>query len=154
MFRKIVHTCAALSLLLCIASVTLWIRSYHITSPTLKIADSINIRKTDPRYWILTHPGQLTLWRQVGKNWVHPLNSFKFLGTQFGGLYGQNSMLWDLILPFWLLTTLFALLPLLYLLLLYRLIQKNLRTESGLCPTCGYDLRASPNPCPECGQPA
>ena len=38
-----------------------------------------------------------------------------------------------------------------------RRVDEQLRTErrrAGLCPACGYDMRASPEQCPECGAPA
>jgi len=54
----------------------------------------------------------------------------------------------DLLIPYWAI-----LLPLLApsLIVSWRLARKALRHHQGLCPTCGYDLRASPSRCPECG---
>jgi hypothetical protein len=152
MRRLLFHILSTFSLLLCLTSIVFWYRSHHITHDSLKIADSINIRTTSPRYWIVTHPNNLTLCRQVGKNWDHPLKEFKFVGLKFGGLYGQGSMLWNLIIPFWMLTSLFALLPLCEVPRLIRFLTKSVRSTRGLCLSCGYDLRASPSRCPECGQ--
>ncbi len=48
----------------------------------------------------------------------------------------------------WLLVAAAALLPAAWL---YRRVRMRRSRHPGLCTTCGYDLRASPDRCPECG---
>jgi hypothetical protein len=51
--------------------------------------------------------------------------------------------------PYWPLLCAFALLPLLRLRAWHL---RSRRSSAGLCPSCGYDLRATPGCCPECGE--
>jgi hypothetical protein len=53
--------------------------------------------------------------------------------------------------PKWLLIALTALLPALWIEAWRRRRKMARRVSEGLCVTCGYDLRATPNRCPECG---
>jgi hypothetical protein len=53
-----------------------------------------------------------------------------------------------LAVPYWLLAVVLGLLPSARLFAVWR---RRRRVGHGLCPTCGYDLRATPTRCPECG---
>ena len=60
----------------------------------------------------------------------------------------------ELIVPFWFLALLTAVLPLMWLRRLNRQRVRRRRAVLGLCADCGYDLRASAGKCPECGAAA
>jgi hypothetical protein len=87
-------------------------------------------------------------------DWQFELNRPSRATTTYGWLafsfesFGTGG--WSLEVPWWFLTVL----PSLPAFLLLRR-ERRARTllKVGLCPTCGYDLRASKDRCPECGSP-
>ena len=68
-----------------------------------------------------------------------------------GGVPKADRRYYWFILPCWTAALLFAALPAHWALGLRRRRAAR-RTKAGLCAACGYDLRATPGRCPECGK--
>ena len=170
---------SALSLLLCVTAWVLWVRSYRsprfvyydwiVTGPPVEVrslhwwSDNGAMEVTFDRT-IARSPARATGWlnedRPRGFQQIHAARRPPLRGPTDGfhyrGLYEQNKPLeldvvvYSLGAPYWFLAVKTALSPALWLL---RIGPRRLaaRLKKGLCPACGYDLRATPDRCPECG---
>jgi hypothetical protein len=81
-----------------------------------------------------------TAWNRLGfVSYVDPIESWS-------GMRGRSRDVFSL--PFWFLTIIVALIPLYQSWQVYRRMR---RAAAGACVQCGFDLRATPGRCPECG---
>jgi hypothetical protein len=97
------------------------------------------------------HPENVRWFQNVGRYWrgfgiVTAMNGTGSIKTN-GTTYTQTGAL-RFIFPHWAVVMPLAVLPMMWLLLKVR---RARRVAAGACPVCGYDLRASPDRCPECG---
>jgi hypothetical protein len=61
---------------------------------------------------------------------------------------------WQIEMPFWALIAVGAMCPLMWMITASRRGRQRRRLERQQCIHCGYDLRATPGRCPECGREA
>lgn len=73
----------------------------------------------------------------------------RWMGFHYGPHYFTGYRMYNIQVPHWALV-LPALTFLLIPILLHALLRRS-RQSRGLCCECGYDLRSSPDQCPECG---
>jgi hypothetical protein len=118
-------------------------------------------------YWMADaphHPSMIQInagWRRtfagagVIKDWEQPPASLSLLTLPgVGRLYVAKPAGWTqsfraVWVPHWFFVLLFAAMPARKLYLSHR---SWLRRRRGLCGACGYDMRGSPEKCPECGR--
>jgi hypothetical protein len=67
--------------------------------------------------------------------------------------YGATDQI-HIAVPIWTAVLATGALPTLYFAGLRRRLRRRRLVREGRCPTCGYDLRATPDACPECGSVA
>jgi hypothetical protein len=136
----ILNAIIMLSLLLCVATCVLWVRSYFRY-------DELTFR----RAFAFSDHGSLVLfvWRAGDGYTLSPV----WMGNRTA-----HVLTWPrtaappparLSIPHTLLATYLLVPDALRLLLRWR--RGQLERRAGLCPKCGYDLRATPDRCPECG---
>ena len=155
---------ALLSLLLFAAACALWARSGAVYDTLTYYRPGLYVRMestdgllmfsrfTPPSSELRPHPPG---WRLSSRRDAVNYNSLRgvrdrSLWTRLGFYPAASGRpdSWGLTLPHWLVAALASAPPLARLL---AAAARHRRRRIGLCPACGYDLRATPGRCPECG---
>ena len=147
MKRTALNLLTILSFVPCVAVCVLWARSYAGLSLTGWEAAG------GAFYTLGSGGGRVVLDRAVHRPGYRsaplPSYSWECLGLAWSR-YGTNPQPaeWHLVVPHGLLAAGTAVLPTVRAITYFR---RRRRSLPGFCAACGYDLRASPGRCPECG---
>jgi hypothetical protein len=179
--RRLLNFLTVLPLLLFVAACVLWVRSYRFLDqyryldPSsgllvdlvslrggIQVAVVRNVPNRDGGYgwawgsgWSSTALAAF-ITGPPGDDWqlflgapgssYRVLHGFRLLDGDLSASGG--SPFWSVRIPTWAPAVTFATLPAAWTL---RRTRRRRRLRAGHCPYCGYDLRATPDRCPECG---
>ena len=137
---------SATSLLLGVAAAVLWVRSYSISSTT--VGDEVDLHGVE----MSSVFGRLSIAsRRPKPPTSHTVTTTAPDGSVTETTYVQSyAPRYYMSAPYAAVVPLTVIMPVLWLVFA---IRDARRRNSSHCSTCGYDLRATPDRCPECGTP-
>jgi hypothetical protein len=167
--RTLAHLRVVLPLLACITLLFLWVRSHHdhdiagwrwpwhevmvasLKGSTVFVYSRSENREYTPPYGPWRVVGQLEADSSLQTHYGMPDGrlGFAYDGRGRSNLDGSDEAQQAVAVPHWLWIVVAALIGARGLVAWRRARQ---RSRSALCPGCGYDLRATPDRCPECGR--
>jgi 4-amino-4-deoxy-L-arabinose transferase-like glycosyltransferase len=98
-------------------------------------------------------PWRMSPWETLGFYASNTSDTHRPMDPRTREVYTRTAVRQILNVPYYLPALLTAALPAWWAMSWQR-FRRRRRLALGLCPHCGYDLRASPGRCPECGTPA
>ena len=174
MKRRLFNLLAVASLALCVATVVLWPLSYW-RSFTLDTLERVSLRNPEARRYVFPFTGinrgqfivgynsydfspghQEPEYDFTGSELLAPDSlkptEFRFLGFEYEShpyfILHADRMIQ---IPMWFLFLVFAVYPSIIASRTIRQRRRQALIRHKICPSCGYDLRATPDRCPECG---
>ena len=111
-----------------------------------------NVMKQYP--YISGKPGAVAGWIGVGWDRTQTDNGEMTLDRNPPFKLFDRMVEYKLLFPYWLAAVICAVWPAFWAARASRSRRRRIRLRRGCCPHCGYDLRASPVRCPECGRPS
>jgi hypothetical protein len=164
--RSATHLLTALSLLLCAGTAALWARSVGRCDVLVRPEAPGDRVCVTSEFGVLVFEVEAPPAGPVRAGWEYfhsplprrwpvprgplPLQAYRGQVTHFVRL--PPTQLWGVAVPHWVIVVLTAMLPAHALVRVRRARLARRRTNTGLCTDCGYDLRATPGVCPECGR--
>ena len=165
--RRLFTLVSLLSLLLCATTAAVWVRSYRFLDQwnAPRSRDSVVLDSQRGFIWgmysSVRDPREVSGYRSQAGNFQAPADDAYDAADRKWRVpgvtvvadtdLGPNDHVVLVFVSDWLIVALFAMLPLTWC---ATTLRKGAERPKGHCRSCGYDLRATPDRCPECGMRA